>query len=239
MEELLTAFLNHYSYIEVYGLTVLYFIVLYFIVGSLFEKACQALQKRGLAEQIHQGKLPTGQTYNDIKNSLVAIVVFGFSSWPLLYLYRAGHFHFETNTVWHVLLGLIALNVWNEIHFYLVHRLMHTRFFMANVHHVHHRSRVPTVKSVYSFHWFEALLLSTVPLTLGSVWPLAPLAIAIYPLNSLLFNFAGHCNYRLLLFKNTRLDMASRHIQHHRSVHISYGFVSSWLDRLFKTQSPH
>lgn len=156
-----------------------------------------------------------------------------------LYLYRAGHFHFETNTVWHVLLGLIALNVWNEIHFYLVHRLMHTRFFMANVHHVHHRSRVPTVKSVYSFHWFEALLLSTVPLTLGSVWPLAPLAIAIYPLNSLLFNFAGHCNYRLLLFKNTRLDMASRHIQHHRSVHISYGFVSSWLDRLFKTQSPH
>jgi Delta7-sterol 5-desaturase len=233
MEDLIHGFLKFYTYPEVYGLTVLYFLFLYFVVGWCFEKACQLFEKAGHAERINVGLLPAQQRKREITNSLISIMVFGFSSWPIVYLYRIEFFSMVENTSWNVLLGLVLLNIWNEIHFFLVHRFMHLPFFMRHVHRVHHLSKVPSVWSVYSFHWLEALLLSTVPLTLSFIYPLAPLAIALYPLNSVLFNFSGHCNYRIIALKNTWLGMASRHVLHHQKGTVSFGFVSGLLDRMF------
>jgi Delta7-sterol 5-desaturase len=101
------------------------------------------------------------------------------------------------------------------------------------VHVVHHRSKVPTVFSVYSLHWFEALLLSSVPLTIAPFLPFAPLAIAIYPTVSILLNFAGHCNYR---FGNGKGDswklFATEHNEHHRLGRKNYGFALNFFDKI-------
>lgn len=233
MKNLLSEFLRNYSYLKIYGLTALYFLVLYFAGAWLFEKSCEQLRKLGVAERVSQDQSTSGQRNKETINSLLSIAVFGFSSLPIVYLYRIEYFPMKEDSLSNVLLDLLYLNVWNEVHFFLVHKLMHVPFFMKYVHRVHHESRVPSVWSVYSFHWVESLLLSTVPLSLCIVYPLAPFAIAVYPLISIIFNFSGHCNYRIIALKNTWLVMASRHIQHHKKVNVSFGFVSGLLDALF------
>ncbi len=235
MDHFVQAFLLKYSYLNVYLLTVFYFLFLYFIIGWLFNYCCEALRRLNITELIVASQRPAKQTKQEIKHSLISILVFGFSSFPVIFLYRNGFFKLEENTVSNILLGLLALNVWNEIHFFCIHRLMHLPFFLRHVHKIHHQSKIPSVWSVYSFHWLEAFLLSTVPLTLSLMFSLAPLAIALYPLNSILFNFSGHCNYRFASIKNTWLNMASRHVEHHQKTKVSFGFVSALLDKLFST----
>jgi len=185
---------------------------------------------------VHEIPKPN-QKFREIKHSLVSILVFGFSSFPIVYLYRIEYLTLIPNTFWNVLLSLIALNVWNEIHFFTIHKLMHKPFFMRNIHKIHHQSYIPTVWAVYSLHWVEAALLSLVPFVLSLIHPLAPFAFVLYPLNSILINFAGHCNYRLVGFENTWLGFASKHITHHQKGNKNFGFLSGLLDRIFKSSS--
>ena len=230
----MTDLLNHaffsWSWAELWVISFTYFLILYFILGGLFQRSCQLLEKAGFAEKIEMQAPSPGQIKREIINSLVSIIIFGFSVWPVVWLYRNEIFQPHADTPIAILKGLLLLNVWNEIHFFLVHRIMHLPFFFKNVHLVHHRSRIPTVWSVYSFHWFEALLLSTVPTILCIVFSPPLLAIALYPLNSILFNFAGHCNYRLS-FLGSKEGLASRHILHHKKSNCNYGFVSGFPDQ--------
>ena len=123
----------------------------------------------------------------------------------------------------------------DEIHFFIVHRLMHVPFFMRHIHKIHHRSLTPTVYSVYSFHPVEALLLSTVPLCLVWFIPLEPRAIMVYPLTSILLNFSGHCNYRFWKAPGPGFfQLGTRHNEHHTRGRSNFGFASSLLDTLYK-----
>jgi sterol desaturase/sphingolipid hydroxylase (fatty acid hydroxylase superfamily) len=108
---------------------------------------------------------------------------------------------------------------------------MHLPFFMRHVHMIHHRSRIPTVWSVYSFHWLEAALLSTVPTLFCMIFSPPLMAVALYPLNSILLNFSGHCNYRLHIFASPE-GLASRHMQHHKRSLGNYGFASGLTDKI-------
>jgi Delta7-sterol 5-desaturase len=207
--------------------------VLYFIVGYIFLHFLKVLKNRGIIEKVVSEKPSYNQIKREIRNSLVSIFIFGFSSFPIVYLYRIGYLDLIPNSFINVVLSLIALNIWNEVHFFLVHKLMHRPFFMRNIHKVHHQSFIPTIWSVFSLHWVEAALLSLVPFVLSLVYPLAPLSFLLYPLNSILINFAGHCNYRLKGFENTFLGFASKHIVHHQKGNKNFGFLSSLLDKLF------
>jgi sterol desaturase/sphingolipid hydroxylase (fatty acid hydroxylase superfamily) len=110
---------------------------------------------------------------------------------------------------------------------------MHLRLFMRSVHAIHHRSVVPTVYSVYSFHWFEAFLLSTVSLIIAPFISFCPLAIGLYPLVSILLNYAGHCNYRFGSGKGPAWQvLGTRHAEHHLKQSKRYGFASPFLDWL-------
>lgn len=233
MEKFIHQVLYEYTYPVLYIITFVYFFFLYFIVGFLFLQVCRFLEKRGIVHRIAEGAT---QIRYEIKYSLQSIAIFGFSSLPVIFLIRTGTISISENTFLNVIVGLIVLNLWNEIHFFVIHRLMHTPFFMKRVHVVHHRSKIPTVFSVYSFHWFEALLLSTVPLSIAPFVPFAPLAIFLYPLCSILLNFAGHCNYRFGEGEGKSWKyFAIVHNQHHRKGRRSYGFVLNFLDKLFNT----
>lgn len=235
MEKFIHHVVYEYTYPVLYVLTFSYFLFLYFILGFLFLQACRLLEKRGIVQRISEGATRIGY---EIRHSLLSIAIFGFSSLPVIFLIRTGTITVSENTFFNIMGGLILLNLWNEVHFFAIHRLMHLPFFMKRVHVVHHRSKVPTVFSVYSFHWFEALLLSTVPLTIAPFVPLAPIAIFLYPMCSILFNFSGHCNYR---FGNGEgkswKNFATGHNQHHRKGSRNYGFLLNFLDKLFKTQA--
>jgi len=167
----------------------------------------------------------------EIKHSLKSIFLFGFSGIPIIWLYRIGYLTFDTNSISNILIGLVILNIYNELHFFIVHRLMHLPYFMKKIHWVHHKTRIPTIQSVYSFHWIEATLLSTVPLTIVPFVEFAPMAVAIYPLTSILLNFSGHCNYRFGngVGKSWQL-LGTNHHHHHSKGKQNFGFAIPVLD---------
>ncbi|MBL6448278.1 sterol desaturase family protein [Fulvivirga sp. 29W222] len=166
-------------------------------------------------------------------HSLKSVIIFGFSGIPLIFLIRMDVIGLLPNSIMNTIIGLIILVIWNEIHFFMVHRLMHVPFFMKHVHIVHHRSRIPTVYAVYSFHWFEALLLSTVPITIAPIIPLSATAIFLFPLVSILLNYSGHCNYRFGKGKAPGfLAFGTNHNHHHSKAKRNYGFASGLLDRI-------
>lgn len=221
-----------------YLLTLVYFLVLYFGVGWVFKQVCIKLEAKRLLHKIEQGQVKPEQTNSEIRNSLVSIFLFGFSSLPVIWLIRESHVHILKDSPGNIFIGLLILNLWNELHFFLVHRLMHTKYFMSRVHVVHHRSFIPSIYSVYSFHWFEALLLSTVPLTIVPLLPFSPLAIFIYPFTSILLNFAGHCNYRFGNGnKNSWMELGTRHNKHHSKGAKTFGFALTLFDKLTKPSS--
>lgn len=233
MLELINSIIVRFSYTEVYFLTFSYFLFLYFIVGGLFLFTCKFLERKKIVEQILLSKTPNKNLKFEIKNSVVSIVIFGFSGVLMVYLIRTQIIILSPITLLNTILGLLLLLFWNEVHFYLIHKFLHLPFFYRNVHKIHHQSKIPTVFSVYSFHWLEALLLSTVPLTIAPFINLPPTAIFIFPFTSILLNYSGHCNYRFGSgFGATWKLFGTRHSQHHYKNTKNYGFVLHLFDRI-------
>ncbi len=221
------------SYLTLYGLVTAYFLLLYFGLAPVFLEACKFLSRKKIVHKIIKKEVSEKQIRWEILHSLKSIFIFGFSAFPIVYLIRSGTISLLPDTTFNIFLGLIILTVWNEIHFFAVHRLMHLPFFMRKVHSIHHKSYIPTVYSVYSFHWFEALLLSTVPLTIAIFVPFAPIAIFLYPLASILLNYAGHCNYRFGNGTGQSWKLfGTNHNDHHARGRKNYGFASDLLDKL-------
>ena len=160
MESLIKNVLYDYSYVVLLGLSFAYFLLLYLGIAPLFLTICKFLESRKLIHKIRSEEVTRKQIIFEIKHSLKSIIVFGFSIIPIIYFIRLDIIELLPNTWYTVMGGIIVLVLWNEVHFYLVHRLMHKKFMMKHVHYIHHKSYTPTVYSVYSFHWFEALLLS-------------------------------------------------------------------------------
>ena len=232
--EAINKILYQYSYLSLYGLTFVYFLGLYFILAPCFLRICSVLEARGILNKIVGKEIPDKQIRYEVMHSLGSIFIFGFSALPVIYLIRINSITLLPNTLINVIVGLVVLTIWNEVHFFVVHRIMHIPFFMRNVHVVHHRSNIPTVYSVYSFHWFEALLLSTVPVTIAPFIPFAPGSIFLYPLVSILFNYAGHCNYRFGDGTGWSWKLfGTNHNDHHFKAKKNYGFVSNVIDKLY------
>ncbi|MET4080351.1 lathosterol oxidase [Pedobacter sp. UYP30] len=222
------------SYIVLYGLTFAYFLFLYFGIGFLFLSICKILERKRLLNKIEGKKVSNEQITFEIKHSIKSIIVFGFSIIPIIYLIRIDTINLLPNTWLNILIGLIILTLWNEVHFYIAHRIMHQKFMMKHFHFIHHKSKTPTAYSVYSFHWVEALLLSTMPLTIVPFIPFSIIAVFTYPLVSILINFAGHCNYRFGDGKGTSWTLfGTYHNEHHSRGRRNYGFSLNFLDKLF------
>ena len=82
---------------------------------------------------------------------------------------------------------MAVLLVWNDIHFYANHRLLHTRW-LRRFHAQHHRSLVTTPFSTYSFHPLEAALLGNVILLPMLLHDFSFAALLSLPVMSLLLN---------------------------------------------------
>jgi sterol desaturase/sphingolipid hydroxylase (fatty acid hydroxylase superfamily) len=116
------------------------------------------------------------------------------------------------------------------LHFFAVHWLMHRPLMMRKVHYIHHQSKVPTVYSIYSFHWIEAVLLSSVPLTILPFLPISFVAVALYPIASVLINYAGHCNYRFGSGHGPGLfKFGTNHNEHHFRNKKNFGFLFQYF----------
>lgn len=229
------AFLSNLSYTQAYLFTVLYFAFLYFGLGFLYQLSCKFLCRLNVVHVINDSSSLKNRIPVEIRYSILSILVFGFSGILMLFFVKNQWVSFRENTIFNALWGLVVLFVWNEIHFFAMHRLLHIPFFYRHVHKIHHQSKIPTVYSVYSFHWIEAILLSAVPFFIVPFIHFSPAAVGLFPVLSILFNFAGHCNYRFGSGKGNMLgQFGTRHASHHFRNKGEYGFVTPFMDLLFK-----
>lgn len=225
---------------SIYLLTVAYFSLLYFGVGSLFLKVCHLLEKRGFVRRIVEKTPETSRLRQELLNSTLSILIFGFSGVLLVYFLRWEILSVAPFTWLGFFAGSFLLLAWNEVHFYVIHRLLHLPYLYKKIHKIHHQSKVPSVFSVYSFHWLEALLLSTVPFFIAFVFTLPLEAYVAFPLLSILFNFAGHCNYRFGSGEGNGLRLfGTRHARHHFRNKGEYGFITHYIDLLLNPKKNH
>lgn len=198
------------------------------------------LPAMGVGRVLDTRPLAAGQTAREIREACGSILVFGIGlivPWGLL---RLGWAHFEPDpSMWRMALEIGVLFLWNELHFYASHRLLHTRL-LRRFHVDHHRSHVPTPFSTYAFHPVEALMLGSVPLIPMLLHDFSFQALAVLPVMSIALNSLGHANYEFSLHAPARgpLGASRRHQQHHARYHGNYGFLLPWFDRWLRTELP-
>jgi lathosterol oxidase len=197
------------------------------------------LLKIGIGERINKQVIKRNQIVKEIKRSFYSIMIFGCYGVITFDMIQCGWLKINWFFSWEkLLIDLLLLFFWNELHFYSCHRILHLRWFYQHVHVHHHRSVIPTPFSTYSFHWIEAILLSSVMVSCMFFYTLSFPSIIVFPLLSLILNNIGHMNYTLSKSsKRHILSSCKRHTVHHNKGNVNFGFFLPWLDQLFKTSS--
>lgn len=217
-----------------------YFALLYFVVAVGATALVHALARRGFGRVIDTRPLPTGQVRREIRQACVSIAIFGIGLLLPWGLVRMGWARITTDAAaLRIAAEVLALFVWNELHFYAMHRLLHTRW-LRRFHADHHRSHTPTPFSTYAFHPVEAALLGSVPLLPMLVHDFSFTALLCLPILSIVLNGLGHANYEFTRQAPARgpLGASRRHHLHHACYGGNYGFLLTVFDRALGTALP-
>lgn len=218
----------------------LFFAGIYLVFGATnYLVTKKLLPWLGVGQPLDPRPLVKGQLRHELLWSASSIVIFGVGMiFPWGFLQLGWAELAENPSHWQILLEIFALLIWNDIHFYINHRLLHTHW-LRQFHLPHHRSIVTTPWSTYSFHPVEALMLGNVILLPMLVHDFSVYALFAVPLFSLLFNSLGHSNYDWNPKGETVLHNASRrHHLHHACFHGNFGFMFPFMDQLLKTALP-
>lgn len=219
------------SIILVFGFCLLYSSITccFYWIGNWF-------LKKGWCLRQNDSALIPNQIRFEIRHSFYSVLVFAAYGMLIYYAFQKGLVAFVHKGVWGVLFDLLLLAVWNEIHFYTCHRLMHSKY-LIKFHGIHHRSIVVTPFSTYSFHPLESVLNGSVLILFMFMYDISILSFLLFPIYHLFFNTMGHTNLRLKenngLFRRTFIS--GHHMLHHKKGKVNYSFVTHILDRMFKS----
>ncbi len=222
------------------GFGLVFFSALYLGVGGLNLLLTRiVLPRLGHGSVLDVRAIPAGQLRRELAWSMVTIVIFGTGMvfpWMILKLQWA---QLAVNPgVFQIACEILVLVVWNEVHFYINHRLLHTRL-LNRFHLPHHRSVITTPWACYSFHPVEALMLGTVIFLPMLVHDFSWQALLSLPVLSIVFNNIGHSNYDFLPDADKDrwwLNGARRHHLHHACYQGNFGFMFPFMDRALHTQ---
>ena len=136
-----------------------------------------------------------------------------------------------------IALEIVVLLIWNDVHFWINHRLLHTRR-LVRYHGDHHRSVVTTPWSTYSFHPIEALMLGNIILLPMLVHDFYFWSLASVPVLSLILNLIGHSNWDFFpkVSDTHPLAASRRHHLHHARPAGNYGFALAFMDQIMGTK---
>ena len=183
--------------------------------------------------------IASGQIKRELMLSSLSIFLFGLGvvvPWAFLQLGWA-NLAIQPSLI-QICLEILVLALWNEIHFYINHRLLHTRW-LRRFHLAHHHSVVTTPWATYSFHPVEALMLGNVILLPMLVHDFSTVALLSLPIMSLIFNNIGHSNYNFRpKGKGPWRESSRRHHLHHAAFNGNFGFMFGFMDYFFSTKLP-
>jgi ferredoxin-NADP reductase/sterol desaturase/sphingolipid hydroxylase (fatty acid hydroxylase superfamily) len=149
------------------------------------------------------------------------------------WLYANGklpYIDFQQHPVWFVTLFLL-IPLWRELHFYLIHRLIHWKPLYDKIHYLHHYNINPGPWSGLAMHPVEHLLYFSVVL-IHWVVPSHPLHFLFNSQHTALTPAPGHTGFEGKIFKY--LSFGSYfHYLHHRLFECNYGESTIPLDKWF------
>lgn len=198
------------------------------------------------AIKLQDKKVPEGQIKHEIFWSMMTIVQYSIFTTLAIVGWRMGLFPKFYLWPWEMgwgyfFLSIVLLVLVQDVLFYFTHRLLHTKK-LAKYHAIHHKSRVPTVFAVYSFHPIEAFLHALrIPIVL-LIFPVSLVALIISEsLISNVVNAYSHLNYeprfmrRFAKLHGMVSATSAYHNLHHSKGNGNYGFYLKLWDRLFGT----
>lgn len=224
----------HAPFALVIASTIVWFTFIYVLIaGGAYVLAIQRIPDAINAGGGRAQRLRPGQLREELLLSALSIVIFAAQAAGLVWLLRHGGLAIDWHrSAWHLLWELPLLYLWNDLHFFVIHRALHWKPLYRHVHIWHHRSVITTPFSAYSFHPLESFLLGSV-MPLALVWhAFSPWALLGLTVMSLLLNVSGHLPHEQIRDGFALLRPHSRyHNRHHREFHTHYAFSLVWLDR--------
>ena len=216
-----------------------------FLAGSAY-LVCYKPGIKFLSQYKIQARPPKAkQIKNELLFSLSTISIFSLAGIIVYSLYRNGHttIYLDINKHgWvYFFCSLIVMIVLHDVYFYFTHRLLHTSWFLRNVHVVHHRSVNPTPLAAYCFHPVEAVLETLIVFPFVTLFPVNLFAFLLFTFLVLLMNVVGHLGFEFMSqrFRASKVGKfftsSTHHNLHHQKVNKNYGYYFTWCDRLFKT----
>lgn len=163
---------------------------------------------------------------NFLRSFFISIPLWTLVQVIFLHAFAKGYVPWLTwadNPVYLAVLVLLCPAI-HEVHFFCIHRLIHTRFLYKWVHSVHHNSVNPSPWSSLSMHPVEAFLYHAVALW-HLVIPSNPI-VAMFQLHIAGFGaLNGHIGFdKLEITEDTPLDShAYAHYLHHKYFEVNYG----------------
>ena len=197
----------------------------------------RSLARRGIGRVLDARPLKPDQLQREWRQSLHSVLIFGLGMVVPWGFVQLGWTRLNPDSSgWLIAAEIVVLLVWNDVHFWINHRLLHTRWF-KRFHGDHHRSVVTTPWSTYSFHPVEALMLGYVILLPMVVYDFSFWSLAAVPVLSLLLNVIGHSNYDFFprVPDTHPLAASRRHHLHHARPAGNYGFALAFMDQLMRT----
>jgi len=230
MDALLFA-MNAGSPLPLMGLAMVYFSVIYSGFACLVWIAAKIANR-----PIETKPLKAAQIQGELIYSLRSILLFAAGMcipWAMIKFGIANIHHSASPEK--IVLDCLILILWNDLHFYMLHRLLHVK--LKRSHALHHKSVSATPFSAYSMSAVEAALL-------GSVMPVAMLfydfslaSLVFLPVWSIFINTLAHsnCDFFPNAKENSLLYFIRHHQDHHSHYHGNYSFFFGQLDTWFRT----
>jgi sterol desaturase/sphingolipid hydroxylase (fatty acid hydroxylase superfamily) len=211
-----------------------YFLGIYLLFASIAWGLAKLINR-----PIEKRKTRPAQTRKEVLNSLRSILIFGIGMlipWGML-KYNITSFAEKISAI-SIIAETVILILWNDVHFYAVHRLLHAKF--KKWHATHHLSVSATPFAAYSMSSWEAMLL-------GSVLPIAMLfhhfsliALILLPIWSIFINTLAHsnCDYFPSADERSLFNLTKHHQSHHSYYQGNFSFFFNQLDHWFNTSRP-
>ena len=223
---------------QVMAVGLAFFGALYLLGGWGMTALTRTLARHGIGKVLDTRPLQRDQLPREWRQSLHSVLIFGIGMvvpWGLLQLGWAQLA--PTASAARVAAEIVVLMVWNDVHFWLNHRLLHSKA-LVRFHGDHHRSYVTTPWSTYSFHPIEALMLGNIILLPMVVHDFYFWSLASVPVLSLMLNLIGHSNWDFFpkVSDTHPLAASRRHHLHHARPAGNYGFALAFMDQIMGTK---
>lgn len=218
----------------------LYAIVFFFVIYCTFASVVFLLAKQ-VNRPIGKRLVTSRQLATELVNSMRSIALFAIGMIVPWLLIQNGYASIVAKvSSMQILLECATLILWNDLHFYIVHRLLHTQFKWLNfkpAHITHHKSISATPFAAYSMSVTEALLLGSVMPIAMLVWDFSAFSLLFLPAWSIAINTLAHsnCDFYPQANQQSYLGLVKHHQSHHSHYHGNYSFFFWQLDAYLGT----